>query len=441
MNLRRLALAGAGLILASVFFAPQSVSAATSVNEDFEDGVANGFTVPTGSYSIITDGSRVYRTASATARAVVGDPASSNVEVQAAVKVASWSGSTGLTAGLMARYIDANNYYLFIYEDGQLKIRKKVSGTLTTVASKAYTLNTGAWYTFKAVANGTTLTLSVNGVQQLTATTTGNTVGKVGLVSFRGDVRYDNVIAKDLGGSTYDSLVLAGSPIAYFPLGGTGSVVDFSGRGHVGSYKGSPAITPLPNGDPATRFNGSSQYVEIRDAADLSVPTTGVLTIEAWMRPDVLQFPNQQSSGYVHWMGKGVSGQHEYVSRMYSRQNQENRPNRISGYSFNLSGGLGAGSYFQDPVTVGQWIHYTLIINTKNRSSAYPTGYTKIYKNGVLRDQDSLQGYNITPGNGTAPLRIGTRDFASYFQGAVGKVAIYNYELTAATLSEHFNAM
>jgi hypothetical protein len=34
------------------------------------------------------------------------------------------------------------------------------------------------------------------------------------------------------------------------------------------------------------------------------------------------------------------------------------RPNRISGYRFNLTGGPGAGSYLQDPVTAGQWIHY-----------------------------------------------------------------------------------
>jgi hypothetical protein len=36
---------------------------------------------------------------------------------------------------------------------------------------------------------------------------------------------------------------------------------------------------------------------------------------------------------------------------MYQDGNRENRANRISFYSFNLTGGLGAGSYFQDPVT------------------------------------------------------------------------------------------
>lgn len=150
---------------------------------------------------------------------------------------------------------------------------------------------------------------------------------------------------------------------------------------------------------------------------------------------------NSPRSGYVHWMGKGVSGQHSWVARMYNLTNSENRPNWISGYAFNLTGGLGAGSYFQDAVTAGEWIHYALVINTINTSVQYPTGYTKIFKNGVQRDQDSLSDYNIVPGNGTAPMRVGTRDLASFFEGAVGKVAHYDYELTSTQLVAHSNAM
>ncbi|TDD58857.1 LamG domain-containing protein [Kribbella antibiotica] len=244
------------------------------------------------------------------------------------------------------------------------------------------------------------------------------------------------------GLSTYDTAVLADSPAAYWRMGDSGRTVkDSSGRGRTGKYFGSPTATSMPNGDPATKFNGSSQYAQIADSNYLSIPTTGRLTVEAWLRPDVLQFTHQEASGYVHWMGKGVANQHEYTARMYSQANAESRPNRISGYSFNLAGGLGAGSYFQDTVTAGQWIHYTLVINTVDTSSTYPTGYTKVYKNGVLRDTDSLQGYSIIPGNGTAPFRIGTRDFASYFQGAIGKVAVYGYEVPASRLAAHYSAM
>lgn len=242
--------------------------------------------------------------------------------------------------------------------------------------------------------------------------------------------------------SSYDTAVLADHPVAYWTLGDTGSaLVDRTGNGHTGRYVGGPARTTLPNGDPATVFDGTTQYAEAPDAGDLSVPRTGALTLEAWLRPDTLQFPNDQSSGYVHWMGKGDAGQHEYVARMYSLENTESRPNRISGYAFNLSGGLGVGSYFQDPIVAGDWIHYALVINTVDVSADYPTGYTKVYRDGVLRDQDDLSELSIVPGDGSAPYRIGTRDFGSFFLGAIGKVAVYDAELSAARVAAHRAAM
>lgn len=257
---------------------------------------------------------------------------------------------------------------------------------------------------------------------------------------FRGDHRLSGL-------STYDQQVIGqDSPVLYLPLYGTASgLLDQSGNGHNGTAVNSYTPTTFLNGDGATAFNGINQYVEVPNHAALSVPTTGILTVEAWMRPDVLTFPNYLSTGYIHWMGKGnnlggSNGENEYMSRMYNLTTTDNppRPNRISGYCFNLTGGLGAGSYFQDTVTVGGWIHYVLVINTINTSSAYPTGYTKVYKNGVVRDQDALISYNIVPTAGTNPFRIGTAEAVSFFQGAICKVAIYNYELSPTRIHDHY---
>ena len=84
---------------------------------------------------------------------------------------------------------------------------------------------------------------------------------------------------------------------------------------------------------------------------------------------------------------------------------------------------------------------YTLTINTVNLSSIYPTGYTKLFKNAIMRDQDSLLDYNIVPNNGIAPMRIGTRQLQSFFKGAIGKVAVYDYELSSNQLQIHYNCM
>lgn len=238
----------------------------------------------------------------------------------------------------------------------------------------------------------------------------------------------------------YDSLILSHNPIGYWLLI-KGYQSDASGHGMTGSYKGSGrGDASLPNGETASVFNGIDNYFEIPDNNYLEVTRTGILTIEAWMRPDVEDFPHTEGDGYVHWMGKGTTNNQLWVARMYNKSNAS-RPQRISGYCFNLSGGLGTGSYFQDIIPTGTWIHYVLVINTVNTSTGYPTGYTKIYRDGVQRDMDRLDDYNIVPGNGTAPMRIATRDLASFFKGAIGKVAIYDYELTSSQISAHNSTM
>jgi hypothetical protein len=241
--------------------------------------------------------------------------------------------------------------------------------------------------------------------------------------------------------SSYDALILSQGPVGYWPLA-SGVTADASGNGLDGSFSGSPEATTMPNGEAAPVFDGLSKFFSVPDHDLLEITRTGILTVEAWLRPDVLDFPGAEPSGegpYVHRMGKGVPSQHSWVARIYNLNSA--RPNRVSGYAFNLGGGLGVGSYFQDAVTPGEWIHYALTINTVDVSPAYPTGYTKVFKNGLLRDQDSLAGYDIVPANGTAPFRVATRDLESFFKGAIGKVAIYDYELAPAALEAHSRQM
>jgi hypothetical protein len=246
----------------------------------------------------------------------------------------------------------------------------------------------------------------------------------------------------------YDYLVLTGNPVAYWNTAGT----DLTGHGHDGALLNAPGITTMANGDGSLVFNGTSQYVEVPNAPELSVPATGILALEAWVRPDVLDFEKTTGTGYVHWAGKRENGQCEYVARMYGQHptgEDSNRLNRISGYAFKLAGDKGAGSYYQAAspwlIQAGEWIHYTLIINTVDTSPDYPTGYTKLYihrRNSsgsivTFTDQDALNSYGVVPQAGTARFRIGTEDFHSFFHGSIGKVALYNYEPGDAQLLEH----
>src|SRR5262249_23924479 len=93
----------------------------------------------------------------------------------------------------------------------------------------------------------------------------------------------------------YEKTVLAKKPVAYWRLGEDRGrdAADSSGNGHKGTYLGAPTFGQKGalQGDANTAVNldGKSSYVEVPDHADFSQPTSGKgLTIEVWVRPDVL---------------------------------------------------------------------------------------------------------------------------------------------------------
>jgi hypothetical protein len=249
--------------------------------------------------------------------------------------------------------------------------------------------------------------------------------------------------------SGYDAAILRDHPVLFLNLGNRGQrrfEMDEAGSRLRGEYlppSSPPSTVKMPNGDVAAEFDGLAQYLEVPSSPRLSITATGILTIEAWIAPKTLQFAQVEGSGYVYWLGKGEPSQYEYAGRMYSAANHENPPraNRISGYAFNRNGGLGSGSYFQDPVAVDEWIDVTLVFNTRNVSPAFPTGYCSIFKNGILRKVTPLAQFDIEPTAGAAPLRIGTMNGRSFFAGAVGKVAVYDFELSREQILNHARMM
>jgi hypothetical protein len=245
----------------------------------------------------------------------------------------------------------------------------------------------------------------------------------------------------------YDRQVLAYGPVMYLAMGrpSAGVADDLSGNGHRGRYlpAGShPAAARLPDGELAAAFNGHGQYLEVPSAPDLSVTHTGCLTVQAWVAPATLQFPDEEGSGYVYVLGKGTSGKQEYALRMYSLDNTEvpERPNRMSAYVFNLGGGLGSGAYFQGRLQPHAWMMVTFVIDDRP-SAAWPDGYVAIYKNDQLRGQVSIGQFGVTPRASTAPFRVATRQLTSYFDGAVGKVAVFDYALSGQQVTAVYNAM
>ena len=184
------------------------------------------------------------------------------------------------------------------------------------------------------------------------------------------------------------------------------------------------------------RYNGLSNYAEVTNSPAFSLSDKG-LTVAVWMRPDALTFPKheggQPDEQYVHWLGKGQAGHQEWTFRMYSLNPKPPSPrqNRISFYVFSPAGDRGCGSYFQDPIRTGQWIQVVGVVDAVQKTTA-------IYKNGEFRHSDSYA--SKTPAPGPAPLRFGTRDFVSFFKGAIGPVLIWKRPLAEGEVKTLFTA-
>jgi len=236
---------------------------------------------------------------------------------------------------------------------------------------------------------------------------------------------------------------------------------DLTGNGNTGTYQGgSPGASTMPNGEQAAVFNGSTEYLTIPSNPSFSIPTTGNLTWEIWIQPTVLQFPNSDAfDNYVDVMGKcaNYSPTCEWESRMYNNvpNTQPDRCNRMSAYVFNPNAGEGSGADWQPVcglIQAGQWLHivgeYTLLSQPSNCPNAgtYP-GSINIWVNGVLWDQAAhaptgcMSQFSVVPKANNSPVNIGTMGFDSWFEGAVGKVAIYNYLLTQTQITNHYQTM
>ncbi len=268
-----------------------------------------------------------------------------------------------------------------------------------------------------------------------------------------------NTAPQPPGPSAYDRAVLADAPVAYWALApGGGTEPDLSGHGHAGSYRGGlPAVATLPDGDTAADFNGSSQYLTIPSSPSFSIPTTGSLTWEAWLRPDVLQFPNATSDGFVAFIGKCASYAPtcEWEGRMYTASNPQGRCDRISAYAFNPGAGLGSGAFWQPACGLfqaGEWLHVVGEYSIRTQPASCPTsasypGSIDIWVNGVEWNQAAhgttgcMSQYSVAPQAALSPVNIGSMALDSWFAGAIGKVAVYDHPLSADRIAAHYRAM
>ncbi|MDB4957693.1 MAG: LamG protein [Myxococcales bacterium] len=258
--------------------------------------------------------------------------------------------------------------------------------------------------------------------------------------------------------SSYDDLVLADGPVAFWDITGLGDTErDLTGNGRCGAYFGTTRRwTTMPDGARVADFNGSDAYMFVGSNEAFSIPTTGSLTWEAWIEPDVLQFPNSPE-GYVNWMGKCASYAPtcEWEARLHDSIDPQGRCNRFAAYAFNPSAGLGAGADWQPTCGLlqpGQWHHVVGEYTIGSQPAGCPNvatapGSITIFVDGIEWSQADhnptgcMSQFGVVPRANDSPLFIGTSAADNWFQGGIGKVAIYGYLLGADQIANHYLAM
>jgi len=201
-RLAALAAAAGGLVLAIGLAAQPVAAAATLFTDDFEDGVADGWTKSGGSWSVVADGSRAYQQSGASADAkALGGGTWADQAVQVRVKPNGFNGSGRHVAVLARAQSTSDYYYLALSNTGSVVLGKRTGGAFSTLASASAAVPTGTWQTVRLEAFGTTLRGFVGATQLVTATDGAFASGRIGVATYYAAASFDDIQVTDVPGT------------------------------------------------------------------------------------------------------------------------------------------------------------------------------------------------------------------------------------------------
>src|SRR5262245_55751901 len=195
------AITAAALVVVAAVATGPAVFAATLFSDDFQDGNSTGWTTYAGSWSVVTDGTLVFRQSgtSADALARAGSSSWTDYTATASVKPLAFGASNRFVALLARAQSNTAYYFLALQADGHLVLGKRSSGTLTTLASAPFAVSTGTTYALSLTGQGSSLTGSVGGGPTLSAADSQFATGQVGFATRFAAGEIDDVLVADNG--------------------------------------------------------------------------------------------------------------------------------------------------------------------------------------------------------------------------------------------------
>lgn len=226
---------------------------------------------------------------------------------------------------------------------------------------------------------------------------------------------------------SYQSVILADSPVAYWPLNETSGTTayDLSGNGNNGTYNGGIVLAdypaPLGAGGSAPKFDGSTAYVT---GSQLLTAATANVSLEAWVNFEGISSPNggcflkngQYNNGYA--IGNG-------------------------GTSFDTAGNNLIGLYeitSWNPTTsaipTSNWHHCVIVIGANSTSTFYIDGVqVATNSNSDINTPGAQWVIGADDNNGS-----GVNTTGRFFAGSLSNVAIYPTALDATQIQTHYTA-
>lgn len=186
-------------------FKSSAQSAKYLLNDDFEDGNANGWSRSGGSWSVTMDGSQSFRQSSfvtKNARVRTGANSWSDYAVEARIKPLKMRPATDGFVALLARAQSNDSYYyLALRKNNRIELKKLVDGSSTTLASKSLPITSFEWHLVRLELRGSSIKAFVNGALQLSANDSEFGSGNIGLATYYGTAHFDDVTVSSLSGS------------------------------------------------------------------------------------------------------------------------------------------------------------------------------------------------------------------------------------------------
>jgi hypothetical protein len=221
---------------------------------------------------------------------------------------------------------------------------------------------------------------------------------------------------------TTNSIDITTGLVAYYPFNGNAN--DESGNGNNGTINGATLTTDRNgNVNSAYSFNGTSDNIRINNSTNLNNPS---VSISGW-------FYTNTNATDTFFGAKSIIGKYwdspsncdsNYNSYIFCLAKQNNNSTVCLGTSFYS----GNDFYYNQPVNIGTWYHFTFVHDSSSGG--------KIYINGQLVASNTTGGLIC---NGINPIYIGadskSGNLFRFFNGKIDDIRIYNRSLTQDKIS------